>query len=155
MMHRKASDSMEPAPTNPSRRLFFERSWIVGVVLFTIFRFFVAYGTLHRYGVNVWFFGAIDLLTAVPYGLGTARVVGSLVDHHYQATARWGAIAAFCFLAPYLYVALAGRTHRVPEEVYIVLAVLVVCFGLNATIGIRRKVRLAQTAATVTQSSAV
>jgi hypothetical protein len=144
---------MESSPTKPSRRALLERSWVVGVVLFTIARFFVAYGTLNRYHVNIWYFGAIDLLTAVPYGIGTARVVGSLVDRHYQATARWGAIAAFCFLAPYLYVALAGRTHQVPNEVYVVLGVLVVCFGLNAGIGIRRRVRSAETEAAATAAS--
>lgn len=118
-----------------------ERSWIVGVVLFTIGRFAVAYGTLERYGVNLWMFGAIDLLTAVPYGLGTARLVGAIVDRRFQSATRWGVVSAASFLAPYLYLAWAGRDVGFPPVVFVVLGVLAFCFGTNAVLGIRRRVR--------------
>jgi hypothetical protein len=118
-----------------------ERGWVVGVVLFTIGRFFVAYGALDRYGVNIWMFGFIDIVTAVPYGVSTARVVGALVDHRYQAFTRWAFVAGATFLAPYLYLAWAGRDHEMPTIVYVVLALMCVLFGANAIRGMLKKVR--------------
>jgi hypothetical protein len=111
------------------------------VVVFTICRFFVAYGALDRYGVNIWLFGLIDIVTAVPYGVSTARVVGALVDRKYQAFTRWVVVACTTFLAPYLYLAWAGRDVGFPPVVYVVLATLVLCFGANAVLGVTKKVR--------------
>jgi hypothetical protein len=116
-------------------------SWVVGVVLFTICRFFVAYGALDRYGVNIWLFGFIDIITAVPYGVSTARVVGALVDRKYQSFTQWAAVACATFLAPYLYLAWSGRDVGFPPVVYVVLGLLVACFGANAVYGISKKVR--------------
>ena len=132
------------------RRLIVERSWIAGVVLFTVARFAVAYSTLERYGMNMWLFGLIDLATALPYGIATARLVGAIVDRQLQGAARWGVIASASFLAPYLYVAWAGRDVGLPTVVYVVLAILVVCFGANAILGVGRRVRQTRFAATTT-----
>lgn len=123
------------------RRVRLERSWVIGVVLFTIARFFVAYGALERYGVNIWMFGFIDIVTAIPYGVSTARVVGALVDRSYQAFTKWAIVACATFLAPYLYLVWAGRDVQLPSVVYVVLALLVVIFGTNAVYGIVKRVR--------------
>ena len=122
-----------------SRRRRRELWWVAGVVLFTLARFVVAYGTLRRYDLNIWLFGAVDLGTAVPYGVGTARVATSVVDRRYPAAARWTVVAAASFLAPYLYVALAGEA--MPTVVFVVLGVLVAALGANAVVGVRSKVR--------------
>jgi hypothetical protein len=128
-------------------RFYLETSWILGVVLFTLARFFVARGTLERYGLNVWVFGFIDLITAVPYALGTARTVGALVDRDHQAIARWSLVAAVAFLAPYLYIAWAGRTATFPTVVYVVVGLLLAGFGANAVWSVRRKARAERLAA--------
>jgi hypothetical protein len=128
-------------PERSSRRVLLERGWVVGVVLFTIGRFFVAYGALDRYGVNIWMFGFIDIVTAVPYGVSTARVVGALVDRRYQVATRWAFVAGATFIAPYLYLAWAGRDHDMPGVVYVVLGLLCVLFGANAIYGVIKKVR--------------
>ncbi len=134
------------------RRAMIERSWVIGIILFTLGRFAVAYGTLERYGLNVWVFGLIDLGTAVPYGVSTARLVGAVVDRKFQSAARWGVMASITFLAPYLYVAWAGREVGFPPIVYAVLGVLIVCFGLNAAFGVTRRVRETRIAASATSS---
>lgn len=130
-----------PAPPR-TRRVVLERSWVVGVVLFTLGRFVVAYGALDSYGVNIWLFGFIDLITAVPYGVSTARLVGALVDRSYESIAGWAAVASGSFLAPYLYLAWAGRDVGFPPIVYVVLGVLAISFGTYAVYGIGKKVRL-------------
>ncbi|MCB1038200.1 MAG: hypothetical protein KDA94_01510 [Acidimicrobiales bacterium] len=131
----------DPSPHASKRRVLLERGWVVGVVLFTIARFFVAYGALDRYGVNIWMFGFIDIVTAVPYGVSTARVVGALVDRNYQSFSRWAFVAGATFLAPYLYLTWAGRDHAMPGVVYAVLALLCLLFGANAVLGVTKRVR--------------
>ena len=132
------------APDRTSRRRKLELSWIIGVVAFVIVRFAIAYSALNEYGLTVWIFGILDIVTAVPYAIGTARLVTSLVDKDVQAAARWGIVACISFLAPYVWVAWAGRDGEFPTAVYITIAVLVVCLGTNAIVGVAKRVRAAK-----------
>lgn len=125
-----------------SRRRRFEISWILVVVGFVAVRFALAYSALgaeSRFTVVI--FGLLDVGTAVPYAMGTARVVSSLVDKDHQRALRWGALATGCFLAPYLWIAWVGRDGSLPMLAYVVTALFVVCLGANAIITIRRRVR--------------
>ena len=115
--------------------------WTIGVVLFTMARFFVARSTLEEYGLNIWVFGFIDLITAVPYALGVAFVVGALVDRRLVDASWWAIVAIASFLAPYLYIAWAGREGTFPTFVWYGLLVLIALFGGNAMWGVRRRVR--------------
>ena len=125
----------------PSRRAI-ERSWVVGVLLFVTARFVLAYSVIAQEGrVAVIVFGILDLGTAVPYAIATARLVGSLVDRQVEAAARWGIVAAASFLAPYVWLAWAGREGQFPPVVYVAIALFVVCLGANAVLGIRRRTR--------------
>ena len=131
-----------PALDRGQRRKTLEASWVAGVVVFVVVRFVVAYSALVEYDrLTVVIFGLLDLGTAVPYAIGTARLVTSLVDGDVEIAARWGALAAFCFLAPYLWIAWAGRDGEFPTIVYVVTAILAVCLGINAVLGLRRRVR--------------
>lgn len=132
---------VEAQPVPSRRRQVMERSWVLGVVVFVVARFLLAYTELGRYGMTVWVFGLLDLGTAVPYALGTARLVTSLVDRNPSAAARWGMIASLSFLAPYLWLAWAGRDGQFPTVVYAAVALFVVCLGAYAVIGVRRRVR--------------
>jgi hypothetical protein len=119
-----------------------EMWWVVGVVGFVVIRFALAYSVLaDQARMTVIVFGVLDIGTAVPYALGTARLVTSLVDRRPQGAARWGALASASFLAPYLWLAWAGRDGSFPTVVYVVTALFVLCVGTNAVLGIRRRVR--------------
>jgi hypothetical protein len=129
----------------PSRlRQILTLSWVIGIVLFTLGRLVVAKGTLEEYGLNLWVFAVIDLVTAVPYALGVAKVVTAMIDRNFAGTTSWAAVAVGSFLAPYLYIAWAGQDASFPTEVYVALAVLIVIFGGNAILSVRRKVRAAE-----------
>ncbi len=115
---------------------------MIGVVAFVVARFALAYSALAEESrTTVVVFGLLDLGTAVPYALGTARLVTNLVDRRPQAAARWGALASGSFLAPYLWIAWAGRDGTFPTVVYVVTVVFMVSLGANAVLGIRRRVR--------------
>lgn len=126
-----------------TRRRRLELTWVIGVVLFTLARFGAAWGALaDQDRWVVWVFGVIDLGTAVPYAVGTARLVTGLIDHTVQSAARWGLVASASFLAPYLWLGWAGRDGDFPTPVYVALVVCLVCFGANAVVGVRRRVQI-------------
>lgn len=140
---RQGAEAARPS----SLRRNLELTWVVGVVLFTLARFGAAWGALadHDRWV-VWAFGVIDIVTAVPYAVGTARLVTSLIDRRAQAAARWGLVASGSFLAPYLWLAWVGRDGSLPTVVYVAMVVCLVSFGANAILSVRRKVREARVA---------
>lgn len=134
-------DDKRPTRGRPLLRRYLTVSWIVTILVFTVVRLVVARGTLEKYGLNIWVFGALDLATAVPYAVGVARVVTALVDRQVRQAGRWAMVAVVAFLAPYIYVAWVGKDAQFPPAVYVALAVLVVAFGMNAVWGTIRKVR--------------
>ncbi len=127
-------------PGRTERRRRREHLWIAGVVLYTVVRFAIAWETLNRYGLNVWIFGILDVGTAVPYAIGTARLVTCVVDKRLQAAAWWLVLAAASFIAPYLYIAIAGRDKSLPILVWIVLGLLVLGLGANAVMAINKRI---------------
>lgn len=138
-----------PIGTRPPSRLrqILTVSWVITIVLFTIARVVVAKETLEVYGLNIWVFAFIDLITAVPYAIGVARVITSMIDRDFSASTRWALVAFVSFIAPYVYVAWAGRDASFPPAVWIALAVLVLVFGTNAIVNVRRKVAQGRTPA--------
>jgi len=143
---------MDPSTPEPvrgpgsQRRRRFEVSWVVTIVLFTVGRLVVAAQTLEDYGLNIWVFGFIDLVTAVPYAIGIARVVEGFIDHRLRSVSTWAMVACASFLAPYLYIFWVGKDVDFPPVVYVVLGILIVVFGGNAVRGIALKVKAARTA---------
>ena len=138
-----AAQSTEPTapsvqPVRTRRRQVLEGLWIVGSVAYGALRIFIADRTVKKYGVNIWGFAAVELVTSFGYGLGTARVVGAFIDHDRGAALRWGVLAVATFLAPEAYIVITGR--GMPTIVYVVLAVLLVVLGTIGTISIRRRV---------------
>lgn len=124
-----------------------ETSWVIGVVAFVIVRFVIAYSTLAQYSrATVVVFGVLDIATAVPYALGTARLVTGLADRRVREATWWGVVACASFLAPYVWLAWAGR-EDFPTVVYVVIGVLTVLLGGQAVAGILKRVRSARRAA--------
>ncbi len=141
-----ASDGVGDPEGKPARargpwRRRLELSWVLGVVLFTVARLVVARETLGQYGLNIWVFGVIDLVTAVPYAVGTAKLVGAMVDRNGRSAGGWAAVAGISFIAPYLYVASVGTGGEFPGTVYYVLGALILLFGANAVWSVLRKIR--------------
>jgi len=128
-------------PRGPSRRPVLEVSWVLGVVASVIVRFAIAYSTLSQYGRGtVVVFGVLDVVTAVPYALGTARVVTGVVDRDLGSAGRWGMVACVSFVLPYVWLAWAGW-EEFPVVAYVVIGVLALLLGANAVVGVARRVR--------------
>jgi hypothetical protein len=114
----------------------------VAVLGYSLLKTLVARATVDRYGVNAWVFGAIDFTTSIPYGISTRKLAEALLDKAHHHTPRWAAVAATSFIAPDLYVVLAGR--NMPWVVYAVLTVWVLLMGSLAIHQLRRQVLAAR-----------
>jgi hypothetical protein len=126
---------------------WFGRAWIVGVFAFSIARALVAWPTLSQYGVNPWVFLGIDVLTAFPYALGQVKVVNGFRFRKYGAVQAWALVVAVTFLAPYIYIVVAGE-ERIPTLVYIVITALAATFGSASVLRMRNQYRAAVTPTT-------
>lgn len=140
------SDTPEPTIADArraGRRRTIETTWVLGVLIYGFIRFALAWSVLAQESrLVVVIFGLVDFVTAIPYAVGTARLVTSLIDRDHQAATRWGAIASASFLAPYAWIAWAGRDGSFPPVVYIATALFVVFFGAHAVLSVRRKVNV-------------
>ncbi len=137
--------SMPPDPAGPLRsrhRLVFESIWVVGVVVYGLARTLVVWQALGDYGVNPWVYGTIDLISSVPYAIGTARVVTGVMDHDWPRVRRWGSIAVTAFFLPDLYIVVAG--HGMPALVYVILAVWVFVAAVLAARAVAGSIRSAR-----------
>jgi hypothetical protein len=129
---------MVMAPTS-ARRKALERVWVAAGVGYGIARVFLANATVRRYGVNIAAFAVIEIGSSFPYSLGTARLVGAIVDRKMTSAVRWGVVAALCFIAPEAFIVATG--HGMPRSVYYVIAAVVSVLGTLAVVGVVRKVR--------------
>jgi hypothetical protein len=135
-------DPVDVDRTRSRRRRVVESVWVVGVVAYGLARTLVVWQALGDYGVNPWIYGVIDVVSSVPYAIGTARVVTGTIDRDWARVRQWGLIAVGAFFAPDLYIVLAG--HGMPRLVYLVLGVWVLGATVLATRGILGKIRTAR-----------
>jgi hypothetical protein len=119
----------------------FGRAWVVGILLFSVARALIAWPTLGRYGVNPWTFLLLDIVTALPYGVGQAVTVKILrsPDRSARAAAGWALVVTASFLAPYVYIFLASGS--MPGLAYAGVLAWMVLFGVLAVVRMRRQVR--------------
>lgn len=113
----------------------------MGIFLFSAARALVAWPTLGRYGVNPWVFLAIDIVTALPYGVGQAVTVKILRNRSRPPTdaVGWAALVAAMFLAPYVYILVASGD--MPLYAYLGVILWMLVFGVLAAVRMRRQVR--------------
>jgi hypothetical protein len=111
------------------RRL--ERVWILGNVGYAVFRILLARQFLSSRGLNIWGFAIVEGASSIPWAIGSARLVRSIVDRRTGAALRWAAVATAGFFAPDVYI--VATTHQVPWWIYAVLATWVTIATTVAT----------------------
>lgn len=107
--------------------------WTFGVVVLCAARAIIVWPMLTEYGINPWWFVALDVGTAPAYGLGQAMGVKILRDETrpMRHALPWIAMVLVSFLAPYLYV-LRSAGHLPHYVVYGVLLWMAVFGSLGA-----------------------
>lgn len=99
----------------------FEGGFAIGVVVWCIVRAIPVWDGLRAAGVNPWAFIVLDLVTAVPYALGLARVIRLAVQRDFRRLPGWGAFTTAMFVVPYGYVFAVG--DDIPTYVIVALVV--------------------------------
>lgn len=123
---------------------WFGWAWVLGISVFAIVRALLAWPTLGRYGVNPWVFLTIDVGTAPPYAYGQVRLIKSLANRLHRGTQLWTVVVLMSFLAPYVYVFVAG-SGELPLIGYVIVSVLVLIFGLASFARFRAELRSERT----------
>jgi hypothetical protein len=95
--------------------------------VYAAFRILLAAGILGHHGLNVWAFTIVEILSSVPWALGSVRLATAVIDRHPARAWRWGTLAVGGFLAPDLFVVIT--THHVPWIVYLVIGFWVLIAG--------------------------
>jgi len=124
--------------THPRRRRRLELLWYLISFGYSIFRIALADRFVRKYGLNVWAFGAVEFGATIPYAVGTAKLVESLIDHDGR-TARWGIIATVGFIAPDVFILLT--TNHAPKRLFGVIGLWLLVAGGIAVSRIRSSVR--------------
>ncbi|QXC60600.1 hypothetical protein KSP35_20110 [Aquihabitans sp. G128] len=106
--------------------------WTLTVIGFCVARAVVVWPLLRRYGVNPWWFLAIDIGTAPMYGLGQAMGVKLIRDatRPMRDALPWIAALLVAFVAPYAY--LLASAGKLPTYVILGVALWIVVFGAFA-----------------------
>ncbi len=125
----------------PEERVgWFGWAWVAGVSLYAVARALIAWPTLGQYGVNPWVFLAIDLGTAPPYGYAQVRLVKAISHRHAGAVQGWAAVVLVTFMAPYVYIFVAG-SGELPVFGYVIVVLLVIIFALASLARMRDALR--------------
>lgn len=107
-----------------------------GVFAYSVLRVIPVWGALRDGSVNPWIFLFIDVSTAYPYAKSWPRLFRSLWGKRYQAAVFWLLVLLGTFLAPYLYVAIAG--DDVATWVWWLLGLFVLIGVIGAVVRVRK-----------------
>ena len=116
------------------------RTWVAGVVAYAVARAVVVWPTLGDKGVNPWVFLVIDVGTAWPYAVGQVHIIKGIRAGEWSRVQRWTLVTLASFLAPYVYVFVAGA-GELPGVAYASIFLLIAVFGAASIARIIRGVK--------------
>ena len=122
-----------------TRRVNFERSWILISVAYGGLRAALVWRFLRKYGVNPYVFAGVEFSSAAIYGKSSAKVVGAVIDGAWKRIRTWLPMALLAYFAPDLYVLLSAG--RLPSDMLAILLAMV-CVTLVLTgVGVGGQIR--------------
>ena len=122
-----------------TRRVNFERGWILISVAYGGLRAALVWKFLRKYGVNPYVFAGVEFTSAAIYGKSSAQVVGAVIDGAWKRIRPWLPLALLAYFAPDLYVFLSAG--RLPSDMLVILLAMV-CVTLVLTgVGVWSQIR--------------
>jgi hypothetical protein len=121
-----------------TQQTIFARLWVALVMLWAGVRILAVEVWLVGYGVNIWWFAAIELTSSVVYGVSSARLVHALARRDRKQSARWGALTLFGYVLPDTYMLSSGRA--MPLATYAIVISLAITFAIIALVRTRTSV---------------
>ncbi|NBY60905.1 MAG: hypothetical protein EBQ54_00930 [Actinobacteria bacterium] len=122
-----------------SRSKLLTRIWIAGSVAYGGVRIALVWRYLQRFGVNLWIFSFIELLSSLIYGISSAHVVKTGLRRAWLAMRKWFLIAVASYFAPDIYVFASARDLPLNYLIFL-LSIL----SITAALTIIRTIRAAR-----------
>lgn len=143
----------ELTPDQHRRRRRLSRAWALLVIGWAFGRTLVVWAAVGDYGLNPFWYLAIDLVCACIDAVTTPRTALALIDMRYREAGVWGTASIVAFLVPDIYISVV--TDELPSSI-IAIIVGVVVFTLTFTVfGMIKKVRAGRAARAAESSVAV
>jgi hypothetical protein len=121
-----------------TQQMIFARLWVALVMLWAGLRILAVEIWLVDYGVSIWWFALIEVLSSVLYGVSSARLVKELSARRRNNSAKWGILTLFGYVLPDTYLLSVGRA--MPLATYLVVVSLAVAFAVIALVRTRASV---------------
>ena len=124
--------------TDKSKRKRSSQIWLALVVLWCLVRAFLVNIFFSPHGVNPFWYFAVDVLSSIPYGIFSARLVFAYIDKDSRHVFTNGFITLISFYLPDIYVFIfANEIPRILLYSFIAWIALFTLLGANE---IRRKI---------------
>ena len=121
------------------RRRHLSRAWAVVVIVWAFGRALLVWAAVGDYGINPWWYLAIDLVCASIDAVTTPKTVLALIDNQYRRAAIWGSASVTAFVIPDLYIFVA--TDKLPRSIIVAVLVVIAVTLTFSIISVVRKVR--------------
>ena len=121
-----------------TQQMIFARLWVALVMLWAGLRILAVEIWLVGYGVSIWWFAVIEVLSSVLYGVSSARLVKELSARRRNNSAKWGTFTLVGYVLPDTYLLSVGRA--MPLATYLVVVSLAVAFAVIALVRTRASV---------------
>ena len=121
-----------------TQQMIFARLWVALVMLWAGLRILAVEIWLVDYGVSIWWFAVIEVLSSVLYGVSSARLVKELSARRRNNSAKWGTFTLVGYVLPDTYLLSVGRA--MPLATYLVVVSLAVAFAAIALVRTRASV---------------
>ena len=92
-----------------------------------------------KYGINIWIFVVVEVVSSPVLAVSSTRTVRGLVSHSLRASLGWGGVALVSYAAPDVYLLTAGR--GVPWRLYGVIIGVMAVAGIVSAQRMRRSLR--------------
>jgi hypothetical protein len=127
-----------------TRQTILARMWVALVMLWAALRILAVEIWLVNYGINIWTFAGIELVSSILYGLSSARLVRALTARQRKDAGKWGALTLVGYVMPDTYLLSVGRA--MPIATFAIVISLALSFAAIALVRTRSSVlHLAQT----------
>jgi hypothetical protein len=121
-----------------TQQTIFARLWVALVMLWAAMRILAVEIWLVGYGINIWWFAIIELLSSILYGLSSARLVRELAARQRKNSAKWGFLTLIGYVMPDTYLLSVGRA--MPLATYAIVISLAITFAIIALVRTRTSV---------------
>ncbi len=127
-------------------RFTFKRTIATAVLLtvvYTILRAALVWGALKSYGVNPWIFLVLDVVTAPSYVWGIGKMIQGLRGADPMRMVYVGGVVAIAsFVAPYVYLFIAGHAMMPMLTKIIIGTIIAVLFTAGPLREVIRKAKI-------------